>query len=195
MSTNYQALVEEHRRYYGTGDRHLRIYRRLYADKTHFVYELIQNAEDADSANVHFTLSDTNLLITNDGRPFSELDVRAICSLGLSEKDLSQIGTFGIGFKSVYAYTEAPEVHSGEEHFCIRRFVEPEGIVVPPEIRSVCDQGNTVFRLPFREDLKPSDIKKLRKRLTALHIRTLLFLRSVGTIHWRDVSGISICLL
>ncbi|MCH7831938.1 MAG: hypothetical protein IIC55_03605 [Proteobacteria bacterium] len=38
------------------------------------------------------------------------------------------IGRFGIGFKSVYAFTDCPEIHSGDEHFAIESFVWPKGI-------------------------------------------------------------------
>src|ERR1051326_3340302 len=128
-ATDYKAIAREHRRYYGEGDRHLRIYRRLYDDETHFVYELVQNADDSGSKSLSFLLRDAELLVANDGRPFNEgrkNDLRDICSIGLSEKDLTQIGTFGIGFKAVYAYSHPPEVYSGSERFAIHRLVEPE---------------------------------------------------------------------
>ena len=42
---------------------------------------------------------------------FNERDVRGVCGVGEGTKaeDLTQIGKFGIGFKSVYAYTFNPE--------------------------------------------------------------------------------------
>ena len=39
--------------------------------------------------------------------------------------ELTAIGRFGIGFKSVYALTDSPEVYSGSEHFAIDSFVWP----------------------------------------------------------------------
>jgi hypothetical protein len=70
--THYDDIAREHRRYYGEGDRHLRIYRRLYDDETHFVYELIQNANDSRSTSLSFVLRDAELLVVNDGRRFNE---------------------------------------------------------------------------------------------------------------------------
>lgn len=198
MPSNYEQIAEEHRRYYGEGDRHLRIYKRLYSDKTHFIYELIQNADDAGSKTLDLTLRKDGLIVWNDGRPFNESDVRNICSIGFSEKDLTQIGTFGIGFKSVYAYTDNPEVYSGSERFRIRRFVEPEEIrETPAEIEQLINEGLTVFYLPFKENLRSEDVENLRKRLCNLHNWTLLFLRHLETIQWRDEisrrEGIYLC--
>jgi len=187
MPTNYEAIVQEHRRYYGEGDRHFRIYGRLYADKTHFVHELIQNADDAKSKTLQLVLCDGEILAWNDGRLFDERDVKNICSVGLSEKDLTQIGTFGFGFKAVYAYTDNPEIYSGEESFRIQRFVEPEGIDgISPEIKQWVDEGKTVFSLPFKNGLRPEYIEHLKERLRNLHERTLLFLRHLEIIQWRD---------
>ena len=184
MSTYYEEIARNHREDYGKKDGHLRIYRRLYADKTHFVYELIQNADDAKSKHLTLMLRKKELLIWNDGRPFNKDDVKSICSIGSSEKDLTQIGTFGIGFKAVYAYTDLPEIYSGEECFRIRRFVEPEGVdEVPSEVGGWLEHGKTVFRLPFKADV---DLEPLRRRLEALGHHTLLFLRHLDKIIWHD---------
>ena len=39
-------------------------------------------------------LDTKTLLVWNDGRRFDEADVRNICSIGSSDKDLTQIGNF-----------------------------------------------------------------------------------------------------
>jgi hypothetical protein len=194
MATDYQALAQEHRREYGEGDSHLRIYRRLYADKTHFVYELIQNAEDAESRHFGLILRDGELWAWNDGKPFTPTNVKAICSVGKSDKELTQIGTFGIGFKAVYAYTDCPEIYSGEERFCIRRFVEPAALNgVPDGFSELLSEGKTLFRLPFRQ-LPLEDIQHLRERLRRLGHHTLLFLRHLESIKWCDeANGESAC--
>jgi len=41
---------------------------------------------------------------------------------------LTLIGKFGAGFKSVFAVTKTPQIHSGEYHFKIRDFIIPEQI-------------------------------------------------------------------
>ena len=149
--TDYEQIAEEHREYYGKGRSHLRIYKQLYSDKTHFVYELVQNADDNKSRCLELQLGKDDLLVWNDGDQFSEEDVRSICSIGLSNKDLTQIGTFGIGFKAVYNYTDLPEIYSGNERFYIRNLIEPKDIdEIPPRVIEHVNQGKTVFRLPFK---------------------------------------------
>src|SRR2546423_6888202 len=94
-----------------------------YDERTHFIFELLQNAEDAlrrghtrgDPRSVVFRLTKSSLLVSHLGQPFSEGDVIGICGIaeGTKSDDLTAIGRFGIGFKAVYAFTDAPEIHSG----------------------------------------------------------------------------------
>ena len=115
MPSNYDIIRRANIKEYGEGIRHLSFLGRLYTDRTHFIYEILQNAEDAKATKILFKLYRTKLEIYHDGRPFNELDVRGLCGVGEGTKteDITQIGKFGIGFKSVYAYTSSPEVHSG----------------------------------------------------------------------------------
>ena len=93
-----------------------------YDDRTHFIFELLQNAEDAlarragsqRQRSVTFKLTTNVLRVSHFGQPFDESDVRGVCGIGESTKDLTAIGRFGIGFKSVYAFTDRPEIHSGD---------------------------------------------------------------------------------
>ena len=163
-----------------------------YSDKTHFIYELVQNADDNKSRCIELQLYENELLVWNDGCQFTEGDVRSICSIGFSNKDLTQIGTFGMGFKAVYAYTDNPEVYSGDERFriLINNPTRPEGIDIDDidtEILEQTDKGNTVFRLPFREALRQEEeIARLQDRLSNLEKRALLFLRNLKKVQWHD---------
>ena len=47
MSSNYDAIREANIKEYGEGTRHLAFLGKLYSDRTHFLFELLQNAEDA----------------------------------------------------------------------------------------------------------------------------------------------------
>lgn len=191
MVTDYKKIAQENERRYGEETEHLRIYKRLYSDKTHFVSELIQNADDSESQHLELQLNSNALFVWNDGRQFTEEDVRNICSLGLSDKDLTQIGTFGIGFKAVYNYTDSPEIYSGIERFLIRDLIKPEGIdvnEVTPSITTQIDKGRTVFQLPFKNSLRQEDIERLKRRLHDLDKRSLLFLRHLEVVHWRNTS-------
>ena len=57
----------------------------LYPDEAHFVYELLQNAEDAEATQVTFELSKTELRFSHNGkRMFTEKDVDSITGIGCS---------------------------------------------------------------------------------------------------------------
>lgn len=192
MATNYDRIRADHLKEYGEGTRHLAFLGRLYPDRTHFLFELLQNAEDARATRVHFELFPDRLEVRHDGRAFNERDVRAICGVDAASKadDPTQIGKFGIGFKSVYAYTAEPAVHSGDEHFRIESYVRPHA--APP--RSL-QRGETLFVLPFsREDVPAHQAAlEIGTRLHRLEVATLLFLRSIARVTWHipgDTEGL-----
>lgn len=102
----------------------------LYSDASHFVYEILQNAEDAKATEITFDLQPDKLIIKHNGVPFSAEDIDAITGISNlqndKKKDLEKIGKFGIGFKSVYAVTESPRIQSGIYDFQIINFVLPD---------------------------------------------------------------------
>jgi len=193
MTSNYAVIKKENEQRYGTdiGRIGKMLLANLYADRTHFIFELLQNAEDAmarrgrwqGSHAVQFTLSKVALRVLHFGEPFDERDVRTICNIAETTKDLTDIGSFGIGFKSVYAFTDLPEVHSGEEGFAI------ENYVWPTPARLIDRQPDeTVFLLPLR----PQDTTALddvTDGLRKLGPQTLLFLRQIDEIAWSVEGG------
>ena len=166
----------------------LGIFKKLLGDKTHFIYELVQNADDSESTHLGLRLYENELFVWNDGRPFNQEDIQSICSTGSSEKDLTQIGNFGIGFKSVYNYTDFPEIYSNGVCFRIPYLKKPESIDMDPRIVEMVDKDATVvFRLPFKDSLLPEDLTNLENHLCNLEKeRCLLFLRYLKTIQWYD---------
>src|SRR2546421_7571123 len=121
MASDYSAIREENRRRYGTDIGRIgpMLLADRYADRTHFIFELLQNAEDALARRsgwrgeraVNFHLTPTALRVSHFGQPFDEADVRGVCGIAQSTKrNLTAIGRFGIGFKSVYAFTDRPEI-------------------------------------------------------------------------------------
>ena len=73
----------------------------LYTDKVHFIFELLQNAEDAEATKIQFVMHEDCLEVIHDGNPFTESNLRALCDVGMSDKltEINKIGQFGIGFE------------------------------------------------------------------------------------------------
>lgn len=102
-----------------------------YSDSNHFVYELLQNAEDEKASKVVIEYYKDKLVFYHNGEPFDEADVRGVSSMLMGTKsrdDAQTIGRFGMGFKSVFKYTHQPEIYSDNEAFCIKSYLLPEEI-------------------------------------------------------------------
>ena len=180
------AYVAALRRNKGFEDGILRLLTQLYPDNAHFIYELLQNAEDAKASHARFRLTNESLIFEHDGpRLFSASDVESITSIGSSTKADSptEIGKFGVGFKAVFAYTRTPEVHSGEYHFRISDLVVPELL---PRAAVVADGFKTRFVFPFDHPQKsgPQAVPEIGNALRALEDATLLFLSNIGRISY-----------
>ncbi len=133
-----------------------------YSDRAHFVYELLQNADDAKATKARFRLESDKLIFAHNGtRHFSVSDpkteaedaaagclgdVNAITSIGHSNKPEDSIGRFGLGFKSVFLYTSTPHIYGPEFCFRIERLFVP-GLLDSdfPERRG----NETLFVFPF----------------------------------------------
>ena len=76
MASDYDMIRLENIRKYGEETRHLAFLGDLYSDRTHFVYELLQNAEDVDASSVEITLYSNRLELLHDGKAFDEKNVR-----------------------------------------------------------------------------------------------------------------------
>jgi len=158
----------------------------LYPDNAHFIFELLQNAEDARAQEVRFILHEDRVEFEHDGdRLFSIANVDAITSIGFSSKrdDATNIGKFGVGFKAVFAYTETPEVESGKFHFRILDMVVPESNALSG---SRSRDKQTRFILPFDNPKKEPDQarKEIERLLKALDVTTLLFLSHIRKIEY-----------
>ena len=184
MPTDYQKIRDENIARYGWDTAVLDLLGQLYSERTHFLFELIQNAEDAGATELAFELFDDRLEVRHDGRPFTEADVRGVCGVGQSGKsgDLTQIGKFGIGFKSVYAYTGTPRIYSAGEHFRIENYVRP--FPVPPLDEAAT---GTLFVFPFDHDTvsAPVAVREIAAALNALAPAIVLFLTNIERLRVR----------
>nr|CDS32246.1 ATP binding region ATPase [Hymenolepis microstoma] len=172
--------------------------RQLYGQPGHFILELIQNADDNTyasgvSPSVHFHLSDSELTVrNNEAIGFTQADIAALCDVGLSTKIGSReekTGRKGIGFKSVFAITSAPEIHSNGFHIrfgCLGDKQQSATILTPEWILDPVDEDQTYWRtclrLPFSSSTGqgPSSILQYARNLLNHHL--LLFLRRIGSI-------------
>lgn len=156
---------------------------KIYTERTHFIYELLQNAEDVKASLVRFSLYNDRLEFEHDGRLFDEADVRSICAInkGTKEEDVTQIGKFGIGFKSVFAVTCNPEVHSGQYHFKIMDYLDPYDCNEKIPAKGF----ETLFRFPFdRKEVQAHEsFDELQESLRNMPTHTILFLKHIKKIH------------
>lgn len=195
MASNYEAICGENRERYGTDIGRIgpMLLADRYDDRTHFIFELLQNAEDAlgrrgawsGPRRVSFTLSPDKLSLSHFGRPFDEADVRGVCGIAESTKDKFSIGRFGIGFKSVYTFTDRPEIHSGVEDFAVENYVQPKRAN-----RTERADDETQILLP----LKPDDATaqgEITDGFKRLGPSALLFLRHIDEINWCVKGGAS----
>lgn len=119
-----------------------------YSDRTHFLFELLQNSEDAEASEISISLFPDRLELVHDGRPFTQEDIRGICGVNSSVKRNSRdrIGRFGIGFKSVYAYTDRPHIISGQYDF------EIKNLIMPFSLENIGTFQATKIILPFDQE-------------------------------------------
>lgn len=158
----------------------------IYNDPSHFIFEILQNAEDAKAKEVSFYLFDDHLEIKHDGKLFNIKDVDGITGIGKSTKkdDITSIGKFGVGFKSVFAITQTPIIHSGDYHFRIEDFVVPR----------IVENGNiddTKIIIPFNHSLRSKkDVYGLiSSKLENIGLKTILFLHNIEIINWKTNSN------
>lgn len=159
----------------------------FYPDPTHFIYELLQNAEDMEAKEVTFKLCADKLIFEHNGtkRDFDLDDIDAITNKGKSPKadDPTQIGKFGMGFKAVYVYTNTPEIHSGKFDFRIKNIIIPDDEDVP----KISKEHFTQFIFPFDNPKKSADnaVKEIiEEGFDKLNETALLFLTHIETIRY-----------
>ena len=95
----------------------------IYTDSKRFIYEMLQNADDASSSSgkleIQIQIIGQYLVISHQGEIFTEIDVESICSVGDGNKkgDANKTGFKGIGFKSVFSHSDYVIINSGNYSF------------------------------------------------------------------------------
>ena len=186
----------------------------LYSKDPHFIFELIQNAEDNSyhecSPSLSFWLtkidptgsqeSDGALIIHNNEIGFTPENVDALCAVGKTTKQKAQgyIGEKGIGFKSVFRVTENPHIFSNGYHFCLPErdeqtglgYIVPQWIDVPPTDLNLTQ---THIILPLTKVEFGYD--KIEEMLLELEQETILFLSKLQEIRIETDTGTDLTIL
>lgn len=166
-----------------------------YPETAHFVYELLQNADDAEATNVEVILRDDVLLFKHNGKKHFDIteegvdhvgDINSITGIGDSTKTNNQnkIGKFGVGFKAVFQYTTTPEIYDDIFQFKIENYIIPTLLSQDHPERK---RGETLFVFHLDKD-KERSYKDIRERLEGLH-NPILFLRNLESITWQIERG------
>ena len=169
-----------------------------YSDQAHFIYELLQNADDACATNARFILEKDRLIFAHNGtRHFSVSnpenedvdsenktlgDINAITSIANSNKTGASIGKFGVGFKAVFQYTSTPHIYDPNFNFRIERFIVP---ILLDEDFPARRPDETLFVFPFDHQERDAeeaynDISDKLKNLSY----PLLFLTNIKEIEF-----------
>ena len=159
----------------------------LYGDQTHFITELLQNAEDEGAKKVEFKLTKDGLEFSHDAKKLFDFnDIRAISNFNDNEEKKEKpnaIGRFGIGFKSVYSITDKPRIISAEYDITISNYTVPE-----QNANHTFFNGTRII-LPFIEASKERIYELLNKELQNLNLDYLLFLPNISVIKCNDITN------
>lgn len=216
---NYRAIFDHNQDEWKALTREPQKYEALlaghYSDSNHFVYELLQNAEDENASRVVIEYYEDRLVFYHNGDPFDEADVRGVSSMLMGTKDKNDgqtIGHFGMGFKSVFKYTHEPRIYSNNESFAITNYLLPvelkDGWNYLKEKRDIsCKLANgrenrpfwtennlTKIVIPFTKRQNDGSIAKISGRdvvqkLESLNGEILLFLSTIRELYWIDTTS------
>lgn len=169
-----------------------------YSDQAQFIYELLQNANDAKATRSSFHLTTDGLYFRHNGKILFSISnpdtedkdkenntlghINSITSIANSNKTESSIGKFGVGFKAVFQYTETPHIYDPNFQFKIDRFIIPVKLESDLPDRQ---KDETVFYFPFNKaemsvEKAHSDILEKLKKL----VFPTLFLSNLQEVKW-----------
>uniref|UniRef100_A0A3P8TIF1 Wu:fj29h11 n=1 Tax=Amphiprion percula TaxID=161767 RepID=A0A3P8TIF1_AMPPE len=158
----------------------------LYSKDTHFVLELIQNADDNSYPSeagvvpaLAFVVERDCITVLNNETGFQKENIKAICDVGRSTKGKHKYGYIqkGIGFKSVFKVTDCPEIHSNGFHLRFNKTCGPMGYILPHWTEDERPLWTTKISLPLR-----SENRLTRNLFNDVHPSLLLFLHRLRSI-------------
>ena len=164
----------------------------IYPDPAHFVYELLQNADDAKATMASFILEKDVLYFKHNGevcfnitsdkdRPIGHINsITAYLSSKEDKPDGNKIGKFGLGFKSVFVYTDAPEIYDDKFWFKIEKQIVPTLLEKDHPKR---EKGETLFVFKLKKEKRVHE--DIDNKLRQLNGATL-FLHHLVTISYEN---------
>ena len=189
----------------------------LYNKHTHFIFELIQNAEDNTYEEhgsyppyISFRLTKTDptrtsnsdgaLIIQNNELGFNAKNVDAICAVGETTKKKIEgyIGEKGIGFKSVFRVTGNPHIFSNGYHFCLPESDAETGLgYIVPQWVDTLPEGLNLSETYIILPLTKSDFgyEKIEEMLRDIEPEVLLFLSTLEKIRIETDTGDDLTIL
>jgi hypothetical protein len=175
------------------------------------IYELVQNGADAligtESGRIEVLLTESALYCANEGAPIDLDGLDAILSSHVSMKRGTEIGRFGLGFKSVLGVTDRPEFYSrsgsfkfnSEESATRIRAIVPQAEALPvlrlalaidptsersedPNLSKMLAWATTIVKLPYSS----SDASWLSEDIQKFPAEFLLFSPHVALLVLED---------
>lgn len=199
-------LAEENRAFFSDtkGRGALRFLDQAFPHNWIYLAELLQNAIDEGAHAVSVRVVGTTLVFEHDGNPFSDANVKGLCSAGLSTKSVGTVGFMGVGFKSVFHSFESVSIASGPWRFRLRaawhtsdshyqeRIRDWLGTVIPTwdETISPPTDGMTCrFTFSDRVEGLPAIERDLMKVLQKnLSLLPLLSRKGIQRLHWNGTT-------
>ena len=169
-----------------------------------WVYELIQNADDADASTLFVKVCDHVIYVADNGKGLIPDTVKSLSGTHISVKPAGAIGRKGLGFKSIYAITRTPQIFSHDDGivFCPDRataWLQEHGLIstkipyqwlpfwLPRRATEEEDQVlaslakmATVVKLPLTGRVV---VREVMESLRALPGHTLLTFRKLRNLH------------
>lgn len=174
-----------------------------YSDQAHFIYELLQNADDVGATEVKFIAEPHGLIFIHNGKdrftltdPETEEDdtdqkrlghINSITSAANSVKPGGKIGKFGVGFKAVFQYSNTPHIYDDFYRFKIDQYIVPYRLQDDHHLRR---PEETLFYFPFNHPTRSAtaafvDISEKLEKLE----NPLLFLNNLKKLNWEILGG------
>ncbi len=129
--------------------------------------ELLQNADDVGASSFYVeVLDDSQLIVANNGRPFTKENFISLCRSGASTKKRKgdTIGFRGIGFKSVINYANEVYLFSGEYEIRFSKFLTSQALGIDTKV--------PLIRIPHRVESSFSNrrIDSLKKEFNTIFL-------------------------